>query len=69
MRRHSVKATGRQGLPAEAILRCALLGQYRQLNCQELAFHWRTPPRRAAAMVMNEWHVVVGEKVPAGENL
>ena len=25
--------------------------------------------RCAAAMVMNEWHVVVGEKVPAGENL
>jgi IS5 family transposase len=34
-----VKATGRQGLPAEAVLRCALLKQYRQLSYQELAFH------------------------------
>ena len=31
--------TGRQGLPAESILRCALLKQYRQLSYQELAFH------------------------------
>lgn len=37
--RHGVKATGRQGLPAEAVLRCALLKQYRQLTYQELAFH------------------------------
>jgi IS5 family transposase len=34
-----VKATGRQGLPVEAVLRCALLKQYRQLSYQELAFH------------------------------
>ncbi len=31
--------TGRKGLPAESILRCALLKQYRQLSYQELAFH------------------------------
>ena len=37
--RDGVKATGRQGLPAEAVLRCALLKQYRQLSYQELAFH------------------------------
>jgi IS5 family transposase len=37
--RHGVKATGRQGLPAEAVLRCALLKQDRQLTYQELAFH------------------------------
>lgn len=37
--RHAVKATGRQGLSAEAVLRCALLKQYRQLSYQELAFH------------------------------
>ncbi|ANN61450.1 ISNCY family transposase [Mesorhizobium loti] len=37
--RRSVRATGRQGLPAEAVLRCALLKQYRQLTYQELAFH------------------------------
>ncbi|WP_157020298.1 ISNCY family transposase [Mesorhizobium xinjiangense] len=39
LRRSNVKATGRQGLPAEAVLRCALLKQYRQLSYQELAFH------------------------------
>jgi IS5 family transposase len=37
--RLGVKATGRQGLLAEAVLRCALLKQYRQLSYQELAFH------------------------------
>ena len=37
--RGGVKATGRQGLPAEAVLRCALLKQSRQLSYQELAFH------------------------------
>jgi IS5 family transposase len=35
----AVKETGRQGLPAEAALRCALLKQYRQLSYEELAFH------------------------------
>ena len=34
-----VADTGRQGLPAESVLRCALLKQYRQLSYQELAFH------------------------------
>lgn len=34
-----VMATGRHGLPAEAVLRCALLKQYRQLSYEELAFH------------------------------
>ena len=33
------KETGRHGLPAEAVLRCALLKQYRQLSYEELAFH------------------------------
>src|ERR687891_2341686 len=37
--RHGVKETGRQGLPAESVLRCGLLKQYRQLSYQELAFH------------------------------
>ena len=31
--------TGSQGLPAESVLRCALLKQYRQLSYTELAFH------------------------------
>ena len=39
LRRREVKATGRQGLPAEAVLRCGVLKQYRQLIYQELAFH------------------------------
>ena len=36
---HGIKETGRNGLPAEAVLRCALLKQYRQLSYVELAFH------------------------------
>ena len=39
LRRHGVKETGREGLPAEAVLRCAVLKQHRQLSYQELAFH------------------------------
>src|SRR5271155_1221877 len=39
LRRHGIKETGRHGLPAEAVLRCALLKQYRQLSYMELAFH------------------------------
>ena len=39
LRRDDVRATGRQGLPAEAVLRCALLKQHRQLSYEELAFH------------------------------
>jgi IS5 family transposase len=39
LRRHGLKETGREGLPAEAVLRCALLKQHRQLSYQELAFH------------------------------
>ena len=39
LRRYGVKETGRQGLPAESVLRCALLKQHRQLSYEELAFH------------------------------
>src|SRR6201988_3949265 len=39
LRRDAVQDTGRHGLPAEAVLRCALLKQYRQLSYEELAFH------------------------------
>src|SRR5258708_32878212 len=39
LRRHGVKETGREGLPAESVLRCALLEQHRQLSYEELAFH------------------------------
>jgi transposase, IS5 family len=34
-----VRQTGRRGLPAETVLRCALLKQQRQLSYEELAFH------------------------------
>ena len=39
LRRDGVQETGRRGLPAEAVLRCALLKQYRQVSYEELAFH------------------------------
>jgi transposase, IS5 family len=39
LRRHGIKETGRQGLPAESVLRCGLLKQHRQLSDEELAFH------------------------------
>jgi IS5 family transposase len=39
LRRHRLRETGRRGLPAEAVLRCALLKQQRQLSYEELAFH------------------------------
>ena len=39
LRRHGVQETGRQGLPAESVLRCGLLKQHRQLSYEELAFH------------------------------
>jgi transposase, IS5 family len=39
LRRHGVTETGRQGLPAESVLRCGLLKQHRQLSYEELAFH------------------------------
>src|SRR5262249_39723346 len=39
LRRDGLRETGRQGLPAEAVLRCALLKQQRQLSYEELAFH------------------------------
>jgi transposase, IS5 family len=39
LHRHGIQETGRHGLPAEAVLRCALLKQYRQLSYEELAFH------------------------------
>src|SRR6267143_1739991 len=39
LRRQGVRQTGRRGLSAESVLRCALLKQQRQLSCEELAFH------------------------------
>src|SRR5437016_5442967 len=39
LRRHELHETGRRRLPAETVLRCALLKQQRQLSYEELAFH------------------------------
>jgi IS5 family transposase len=39
LRRRGVSQTGRQGLAAESVLRCAVLKQHRQLSYEELAFH------------------------------
>ena len=36
LRRQGVRETGRRGLPAESVLRCALLKQQRQLSYEEL---------------------------------
>jgi IS5 family transposase len=56
LRQHGVKATGRQGLPAAAVLRCALLKQHRQLSYQELAFHLEDSASfRAFARLPHAW--------------
>src|SRR5262245_22221287 len=39
LRREGLRPTGRRGLPAETVLRCAVLKQQRQLSDEELAFH------------------------------
>jgi transposase, IS5 family len=43
LRHGGLRETGRRGLPAEAVLRCALLKQQRQLSYEELAFHLEDP--------------------------
>ncbi len=54
--RGAVQATGRQGLTVEAVLRCALLKQYRQLTYQELAFHLEDSVSfRAFARLPRSW--------------
>jgi IS5 family transposase len=56
LRRHGVRETGRQGLPAEAALRCALLKQHRQLSYQELAFYLEDSSSfRAFARLPRSW--------------
>lgn len=49
--------TGRYGLTAEQVLRCALLKQYRQLSYEELAFHLddSTAFRRFARLEMGQY--------------
>ena len=54
--RGAVAPTGRRGLPVEAVLRCALLKQYRQLSYEELAFHLEDSVSfRAFARVPVSW--------------
>ena len=39
LKRAGVKATGREGMTVETVLRCGLLKQYRELTYEELAFY------------------------------
>ena len=56
LRRRGVKETGREGLPAELVLRCALLKQHRQLSYEELAFHLEDSASfRAFARLPRSW--------------
>jgi transposase, IS5 family len=56
LRRHGLKETGRCGLPAESVLRCAVLKQHRQLSYQELAFHLEDSASfRAFARLPHAW--------------
>ena len=56
LRRHGLKETGRQGLPAESVLRCGLLKQHRQLSYEELAFHLEDSASfRAFARLPRSW--------------
>ena len=51
LRRHGVKETGREGLPAELVLRCALLKQHRQLSYEESRrFILKTLPRSGPSL-------------------
>jgi IS5 family transposase len=56
LRRHGLKETGRCGLAAESVLRCAVLKQHRQLSYQELAFHLEDSASfRAFARLPHAW--------------
>ena len=57
LRRVDVKATGRRGLSAESVLRCAILKQHRQLSYEELAFYLRDSAsfQAFARLPLNEW--------------
>ena len=56
LRREGLRQTGRRGLPAETVLRCALLKQQRQLSYEELAFYLEDSASfRAFARVPLAW--------------
>jgi IS5 family transposase len=56
LRCDGLKQTGRHGLPAEAVLRCGLLKQYRQLSYEELSFHVQDSASfRAFARLPVDW--------------
>src|SRR5690242_5089179 len=61
LRRQGVRETGRRGLSAESVLRCALLKQQRQLSYEELAFHLEDSASfRAFARLPLRWSPEVG---------
>src|SRR3954467_7722470 len=74
LRREGVRQTGRRGLPAESVLRCALLKQQRQLSYQELAFHledsasFRAPASAGASFCPAAISVVAEEVGAAPDN-
>src|SRR6516225_11783794 len=57
LRRQGVRQTGRRGLPAESVLRFALLKQQRQLSYEELAFHLEDSDwiRAFARITLQRW--------------
>jgi IS5 family transposase len=63
LRRQGVRETGRRGLPAESMLRCALLKQQRQLSYEELAFHLEDSASfRAFARLPLGWSVAPADR-------
>ena len=78
LRREGLRQTGRRGLPAETVLRCAILKQQRQLSYEELAFHLEDSasfrafarlPLIGRVLDQSERRVLRGQAVPAGEKL
>ena len=71
LRQRGVKETGREGLPVELVVRCALLKQHRQLSYEELAFHLEDLASfRAFARLPMSWTPkksgFIGRSAPSG---
>ena len=63
LRGDGVQETGRHGLPAEAVLRCALLKQYRQLHAHRTGGWHRNG--KAQRTVVASAHAVTSRHAPA----
>jgi len=64
--RRGVRQTGRRGLPAETVLRCALLKQQRQLSYEELAFHLEDSASRPTAILKAGSDFSASQSLPSG---